>query len=345
MNRREFIKASAVAAGVALAPSLKHVETADSTVGKVMTVTGLIDPDDMGFSLTHEHVLVDFIGADQVSKDRYDEDAAFKKILPYLQQAKALGCETFVECTPSYIGKDAAFVRRLSKATGLHMLTNTGYYGAANDKFVPAHAYEESADELANRWVTEWEKGIDGTNIRPGFIKIGVDRESLSEIDKKLVRAAARTHLRSGLTVMSHTGPAIPALEEIAVLHEEGVHASAWIWTHAQNERNNEKHKIAAEKGAWIAFDGLNANEKPLTRDLKHLRAMKAYGLLDHVLLSHDAGWYRPGEPDGGRFRPFVDLFETFLPALRKHGFTQDEIDLMTIENPKRAFTIGVRKT
>ena len=344
MNRREFVKASAVAAGAAMVSSLKRVGAADSAVGKVMTVMGLIDPNDVGFALTHEHVLVDFIGADQVSKDRYDEDTAFKKILPYLQQAKALGCETFVECTPSYIGKDVALVRRLSKATGLHMLTNTGYYGAANDKFVPAHAYDESADELADRWVMEWEKGIDGTSVRPGFIKIGVDRESLSKIDEKLVRAAARTHLRTGLTIMSHTGPAIPALEEITVLHEEGVHASAWIWTHAQNERDNEKHKIAAEKGVWIAFDGLNANEKPLARDLKHLRAMKVFGLLDHVLLSHDAGWYRPGEPDGGRFRPFVDLFETFLPALRKHGFTQDEIDLMTVENPKRAFTIGVRK-
>lgn len=150
-----------------------------------MTVMGLIDPSDMGFALTHEHVSVDFIGADQVSKDRYSEDAAFKKILPYLQQAEALGRETFVECTPSYLGKDAALVKRLSKATGLHMLTNTGYYGAANDKFVPAHAYDESEDELSDRWVMEWEKGIDGTSVRPGFIKIGVDRESLSEIDEK----------------------------------------------------------------------------------------------------------------------------------------------------------------
>ncbi|MCH7919032.1 MAG: hypothetical protein IIC50_13730 [Planctomycetes bacterium] len=55
------------------------------------------------------------------------------------------------------------------------------------------------------------------------------------------MRAAARTHLRSGLTIMSHTGFAISALEEIAVLHEEGVHAMAWIWTHAQNEKDNDK--------------------------------------------------------------------------------------------------------
>jgi len=348
MNRRDFMKRSAMATGVVTflpfgCAQMNAQTTRQTMTGKIMTASGAIDPDQMGFVLTHEHILVDFIGAAEVSKDRYDEDEAFEVILPYLQQAKKLGCQTFVECTPSFIGKDAALVKRLSEATGIHMLTNTGYYGAADDKYVPAHAYEETADELCDRWVMEWEEGIEGTDVRPGFIKIGVDRESLSEIDEKLVRAAARTHLRTGLTIMSHTGFAIPAHEEIAVLKEEGVLPTAWIWTHAQNEKDNEQHKKAAEAGAWIAFDGVNANEKRLERDLTHLKAMKSYGLLSQVLLSHDAGWYRPGEENGGRFRPFVDLFETVLPALLEHGFTQDEIDLMTIENPKRAFAIGVR--
>lgn len=349
MNRRDFMKTSAVAAGAAFVLPVGCAQTNVNKVGnmmtgKIMTAMGAIDPDEMGFVLTHEHILVDFIGAAEVSKDRYDEDKAFEVILPYLQQAKELGCETFVECTPSYIGKDAALVKRLSEATGIHMLTNTGYYGAANDKYVPAHAYEETADELSARWVKEWEDGIEGTGVKPGFIKIGVDKESLSDIDEKLVRAAARTHLKTGLTIMAHTGYGIPAHEEIAVLKEEGVAAGAWIWTHAQNEKDNEQHKKAAEAGAWIAFDGVNANEKRLVRDVKHLKAMKEYGLLGQVLLSHDAGWYRPGEPNGGKFRPFVDLFETVLPTLKDNGFTQDDIDLMTLENPKRAFAIGVKE-
>lgn len=343
MNRRDFMKTTTMVTGAMMVSPFGFADAEADMTGKIMTATGAIDPQKMGFVLTHEHILVDFIGADQVSKDRYGEDDAFEVILPYLQQAKELGCQTFVECTPSYIGKDAALVKRLSQATGLYMLTNTGYYGAADDKYVPAHAYEETEDELADRWVMEWDGGIEGTDVRPGFIKIGVDRASLSEIDEKLVRAAARTHLRTGLTIMSHTGYGIPAHEEIAVLKEEGVDARAWIWTHAQNEKDNEQHKKAAQEGAWIAFDGVNANEKRLERDVAHLKAMKEYGLLDHVLLSHDAGWYRPGEPNGGKFRSFVDLFETVLPALKENGFTQKEIDLMTLENPQRAFAIGVR--
>jgi phosphotriesterase-related protein len=287
-------------------------------------------------------VLVDFIGADLITRDRYQADDVFQVVLPYLKQAKDLGCDTFVECTPSFIGKDPVLLKRLSEATGILMLTNTGYYGAANDKYVPKHAYDESADQLSARWVKEWEEGIEGTGIRPGFIKIGVDRDVLSEIDKKLVRASARAHLKTGLTVMSHTGFATPAHEEIAVLREEGVHPSAWIWTHAQNEKDNEQHKKAAEAGAWIAFDGVNKNR--LERDLVHLKAMKNYGLLDQVLLSHDAGWYEPGKPNGGVFRPFVDLFEAFLPALKENGFSKNEIHKLTVENPKRAFAIAVRE-
>jgi phosphotriesterase-related protein len=310
-------------------------------MGKVMTVRGPIEPSEMGFTLTHEHVLVDFIGADQVTPDRYDPDEALATILPHLKRARDLGCRTLVECTPSFLGKDARLLKRLSEATGVHILTNTGYYGAANDKYVPKHAYDESPGRLADRWVKEWEEGIDGTEVRPGFIKIGVDRASLSEIDRKLVEAAAITHKRTGLLILSHTGYAEPAMEEIATLKAAGVHPAAWVWTHAQNETDNGDHERAAKEGAWIAFDGLSKSR--VERDLGHLSAMKQLGCLRNVLLSHDAGWYRPGEPGGGSYREHEDMFTTVLPALREASFTEDEIRLLTVENPARAFSIGVR--
>lgn len=312
-------------------------------MSEVMTVAGPIRPDQMGLTLSHEHVLVDFIGADEVSPDRYDADDAFTRILPHLRQVKDLGCDSFVECTPSFIGKDVRLLRRLSDATDLHILTNVGYYGAAQDKFLPAHAFEESAEELADRWTREWESGIDGTDVRPGFIKIGVDLTTLSAVDRKLVLAAAITHKRTGLTIMSHTAVAIPALEQIEILLDQGVHPTAWIWTHAQKEADNDLHEEAARQGAWIAFDGLSRAE--LERDLAHLQQMKARGCLQRVHLSHDAGWYWPGEPEGGAYRPHDDLFTHVLPALTQAGFSDEEIHMMTVKNPAEAFTIAVRQT
>ncbi len=93
----------------------------------VETVLGPTPPGSLGVTLMHEHVLVDFIGADQVNPSRYDAQEAFEKVLPHLQQVQRLGCETLVECTPAFLGRDPRLLARLSKASGVRILTNTGY--------------------------------------------------------------------------------------------------------------------------------------------------------------------------------------------------------------------------
>jgi len=229
----------------------------------------------------------------------------------------------------------------LADASGLHILTNTGYYGAADDKYLPAHAYRESPDELASRWIREWEESIEDTGIYPGFMKIGVDAGPLSEIDAKLVTAAARTHLKTGLTIACHTGDGEAALGEIEILKEEGVRRSALIWVHAQNAPDPELHVRAAEQGVWVEFDGIGPGR--IDDYIQRVRHMKEAGLLGKVLLSHDAGWYRVGEPGGGQYRPHDTLFTEFIPALKAAGFTNQEIQHMTVENPRRAFTVGIQ--
>jgi phosphotriesterase-related protein len=306
-----------------------------------MTVSGPIAPEQMGTTLPHEHVLVDFAGAEVVTPDRYDREAVFATVLPYLQRARALGVETLVEATPAYLGRDPLLLRRLSDASRVRILVSTGYYGARGDQHLPHHAFTDSADSLAARWIREWTSGIDGTGIRPGFIKIGVDTGPLSEVDRKLIQAAARTHLRTGLTIASHTGPAAGAMEQLAVLEEEGVDPSAWIWVHAQAEADSTFHVRAAKSGAWVSFDGLAPGE--VERYVARVAFMRAEGLLHRVLVSHDAGWYHVGEPGGGAFRPYETLFTDFLPALEAAGFTDDEIRQLTAVNPAQAFAVRVR--
>ena len=324
-----------------MAGALAGCNSRPPAVGSVMTVNGPIPPDRMGTTLTHEHVLVDFGGAAVASPDRYDRDTVFQTVLPYLQRARALGARTLVEATPAYLGRDPILLQRLADASGVQLLTNTGYYGAREDQHLPPHAFTQPADSLAARWIREWETGIDGTGIRPGFIKIGVDEGPLSDIDRKLIQAAARTHLRTGLTIASHTGPAAGAMEQLAVLEAEGVDPSAWIWVHAQAEDDSTFHLRAARRGAWISFDGLAADN--VRRYVERIGFLKAEGLLHRVLVSHDAGWYHVGEPGGGAFRPYDVLFTDFLPALRAAGFTDQEIRQVIADNPAEAFTVRVR--
>jgi phosphotriesterase-related protein len=53
--------------------------------------------------------------------------------------------------------------------------------------------------------------------------------------------------------------------------------------------------------------------------------------------VSHDAGWYHVGEPDGGEFRAFDTLFTTFVPALKGAGLTEADVRQLLVDNPRRA--------
>ena len=344
MNRRDFLRATTLmtaGAGGLTAWSGCRSPNASRDKAQVMTVRGPMDPRHMGTTLSHEHILLDFIGADQISRERYNQDEVFEMVLPFVQQAKDLGCDTLVECTPNWIGRDVILLRRLSQATGLQILTNTGYYGASQNKYLPRHAFTESSVQLSDRWIVEWTDGIDETGIRPGFIKIGVDKGRLSDIHRKLVRAAARAHRYTGLTIAVHTGDGVAALDELAAIREEGVAGSAFIWVHAQNEADEDAHLRAAEMGAWVEFDQINPHS--LGKHVELVQAMKARGMLSHVLVSHDAGWYQVDRPNGGEFRPFDTVFTEFIPALKAAAFSDDEVRQLLVMNPREAFTVRVR--
>jgi phosphotriesterase-related protein len=308
----------------------------------VMTVNGPIDAQKMGFTLTHEHVMADFIGAGQSSKNRYNADEVFEIALPYVKEAKTKGIDTFIDCTPAYLGRDANILKRLSDAVGINMLTTTGYYGAVNEKFVPQHAYSETAQQLADRWISEWNHGIEGTTIKPGLIKTSTDKGPLTPMQRKLIQAAGITHLATGLTIAVHSGNGDAAFEQLEILKEQGVSPSARIWVHAQNETNKEMHIRAGKLKTWVSFDGVNP--ETLQANLDHLKTMKENNLLEQVLVSQDSGWYNVGEPKGGNFKPFTCVVTQFIPLLHQNGFTQREIDLIFKTNPVKAFAIKVRK-
>ena len=256
-----------------------------------------------------------------------------------MKSVRALGGETLVECTPAYLGRDPGLLAQLSQASGLQIITNTGFYGAAGGKYVPRFAYSETAKEIAARWVGEFRDGIPPTGIRPGFIKIGVDAGPLSEINAKLVSAAALTHLQTGLVIASHTGDGVAAVAQLSLLKKHAVPPSAFIWVHAQDEKNTSLHRRAAAEGAWIEFDGIS--EESLSQNVAWVVEMKQAGYLQHVLISQDAGWYHVGEAGGGSFRGYDLLFTRFLPELRKAGLKESDVRTLIIDNPRRALTLS----
>ncbi|MEZ5354457.1 MAG: hypothetical protein R2762_17610 [Bryobacteraceae bacterium] len=257
--------------------------------------------------LVHEHVLVNF------KRAPVDQAAVIAKVLPHLEAIARLGCARFQDATPNFLGRSPKLLARLADATGIDIWTNTGLYSARNHEYLPPYASTDSAEQLARRWTQEHANGIDG--IKPRFIKIGVNRAPLDALDRKIVRAAALCSNQTGLTIASHTTGAGPAaLEQIEILSAAACDPARFVWVHAHNEKNHSFHEKAARAGAWVQFDGLS----PASIAWHHecVRFMAGKTLLGKTMVSQDAGYYRPGEPDGGAFRPYAFLLTDFLPKL-----------------------------
>jgi phosphotriesterase-related protein len=276
--------------------------------------------------LVHEHILVDFVGADQIRPGRYRRDDVFRVALPRLQEVRASGCQRLLECTPNFLGRDPELLARLADASGLEIWSNTGLYGAANHKYLPAYAWQETAEQLVKRWVAEA-----GESWRPRFIKIGVNRAPLDELDRKLVRSAAITSRETGLTIASHTGDGAAALEQLEIITAERVKPAKFVWVHAQNERDHKLHEEVARAGAWVEFDGIAPSTAEFHSEC--VRFMTAKSLLSRTLISQDAGWYHVGEAGGGEFRGYTYLYSHFLPRLEPA-----QVPMLMWDNPRAAF-------
>ena len=255
----------------------------------------------MGPTLPHEHVLVDFVGAREASRDRYDSDEVYRIALPHLKRVREQGIRTLVDCTPAYLGRDPALLRRLSESSGLNILTPTGYYGAgaaSSSPTMPGPSRPRSWRALAR----EWREGIEGTGIRPGFIKLGADAGPLPEVHRKLVRAAARTHRESGLTIAAHSGDGVAALEALEILRRRGSPARPSSGCMRTPSRTGDGTSGRPSPGRGSSSTG--SAPRRSTGTSEPVRSMKEAGHLGRVLLSHDAGWYHVGEPAAVRTGP-----------------------------------------
>lgn len=332
MNRRQFFAATISA--TAAVTALTACRTPRAKRPFIQTVLGPISASQFGFALTHEHVMCDFIGADKTGPHRWNVDEVVRTMRPYLEALKQTGVTGFVDCTPAYIGRDPRVLKTLAQLTGLHILTNTGYYGGAKDKFVPKHAYAESETQLAARWIDECRHGIEGTGVKPGFMKIGVDEAKagqLSPIDAKLVRAAALASAETGLAVVCHTGGASGGLAAAKLFPGN---KAKFIVAHSDGHGLDTNRQIAG-LGAWVSFDAVS--RKPIETHLQLVQAMIEQHS-DRLLLSHDNGWYAVGEPQ--KIRGYTYLPDTFIPALRHAGIPDTIIRKLTIHNPASAFAI-----
>jgi phosphotriesterase-related protein len=174
--------------------------------------------------------------------------------------------------------------------------------------------------------------------VQAGCIKLSAGDDGLTACETKVLRAAAEAGVDTHAAIGSHTIRGCVVRDQLDVIEAAGYTPERFIWIHTQAEPDFDLHLEMARRGAWIEYDSIGGEWTP-EKTLLHntLRVLEA-GLGDHLLLSHDRGWFDPAQPGGGKPKPFTYLSEVFLPKLRAAGADEATIRLLTVENPFRAF-------
>ncbi|MFN8451052.1 MAG: esterase [Anaerolineae bacterium] len=308
----------------------------------IQTVKGAVPVDSLGLFLPHEHLFTDLRGPLTIGYGKGNPDQVVEVMRPYLEAAQARGVTALAECTGLGVGRNVAVLRRLADITPIHIIAPTGVY---KQGFIPPDLLNMSAEALADLFVRDLLEGMDGTDSRAGSSR---SRSATTDRAAKPAICARRRSPADGRARWSpsHTIGGAAALREFAILEDAGHDLSRFIWVHAHTEPDTAQHVEAARRGVWLEFDAVGAESwHPQAALLRSVLALIEAGYVDNLLLSHDAGWYDPGQVDGqpqpNGIRGYTALVDDFIPALRSRGVDDATIHRITVINPARAFAWG----
>jgi phosphotriesterase-related protein len=304
----------------------------------IQTVKGSVAIDSLGLILPHEHLFTDLRGPRVADYAQGEASSVVSVVEPHLARAAAAGVTALVECSTVGVGRNLEMLESLAEASTIQFVAPTGVY---RDAYIPDSLRETSEQELAELWTRELMEGMADTAIRAGFIKLAMSDDGPTALEVRNLRAAAKASQSTGAAIASHTIGGRIARQEMDILEGAGLDLNRFIWVHAQTESDTSVLREAAGRGAYVELDSVGAPNSAQSELLDAALAVIEAGFADHLLLSHDAGWYNPARPDGlpdEGYRGYTALSEDFLPALSKRGVSEEQIRLITHENPARAF-------
>ncbi|MFD9819680.1 phosphotriesterase family protein [Streptomyces violascens] len=250
-------------------------------VSAAHTVLGEVPADRLGVVDAHDHL---FIRSPLLPGQALDDvgDAAAR-----IAAFGALGGGTVVQWTPYGMGRRIAELPSLSRESGVHIVAATGLHQAAH---YSGELLDSVRDRLAELFVGELTEGIGDTGVRAGLIKVAGGFHGLDEHAEFTMRAAAEAHHRTGAPIAVHLELGTGVLDVLDLLCGElGVPPGSVILGHLNRSPDFAVHRLAAEAGVNLAFDGPSrANHATDWRMPDALRALADAGFADRLLLGGD---------------------------------------------------------
>jgi phosphotriesterase-related protein len=310
---------------------------------EIQTVRGPVSHDQLGPTLIHEYVLF------QYDDSRRKESIDFQVKL--LQDGLAHGIQTYVELTPK---RRIDWFMEINNRVDVNIIASTGYY-VEQMTAPPLAALSEA--QMVERMVQELRDGIDALPVKAGIIKVAGNTSQLTSWEVQVFTAAAKAQRRTGACIATHA--IAGAREQADVLLRGGADLNRVFFSHVEAEfgwdRRTIKEEAAylekiARQGGSLLFNNFGFEWDTPWPDLIYLlKHLCDAGLQEKVLISMDVNWTwdKNGKIEfeaevdhpGAERRTYAYMMTDAVPALIQAGFTQKDIDIFLIDNPRMFFS------
>ena len=309
---------------------------------QVETLRGPIDTAELGFTLMHEHVFVLSQGVPENFPSVWDEAKEIAAARGTLTDLAGLGVGTIVDLTVLGLGRNIPRLLETAGDVPLNIIVATGVY-TYNE--LPQFFHNRDADVMADLFVGDITVGIQGTDVKAAVLKCATDEPGVTRGVEKVLRACARAHRRTGAPISTHTHPATRrGLEQQAIFEEEGVDLSRVVIGHSGDSEELDYLQELMKRGSLIGMDRFGIDRLLSTeKRVAVIARLCELGFAGQMVLSHDANCYFDWYPlelvkTAAPNWQFRHISEDVLPALRAAGVSEEQIEQMTVDNPRRFF-------
>ena len=252
----------------------------------VSSIRGLIRSDEIGTTLMHEHIVWLTPGIRESWPDTFDEDACIKISGQKLNELASRGIRTIVDLTPPDAGRDLRILKKIQETTSINLIPCTGIY-----HFLPFYWIFKNADDMASFFIKDIKEGMQGTDIPASIIKLATDTLSgdLDAEHEKCLRAGARAHRATGVSITTHTGPPFVGIDQQRVFLDEGVDLTRVIMSHVGDTADTDLNKRLMDAGSTIGMDRFGLYRQiSFDERVDTVAQLCRDGYADRMVLSHD---------------------------------------------------------
>jgi phosphotriesterase-related protein len=298
----------------------------------------------------HEHVFV--LTRDvQQNHDEWDEEARVADAVEKLTALKEAGYDTIVDPTVIGLGRYIPRITRVAEQVpGLNIIVATGVYTYHTAPYYFMHKgwglSPEFPEPMIDMFVRDITEGIPGTNgVRAAFLKCAIDTHGMTTDVERIMRAEAQAHRQTGVPMTVHTHPeSKTGLDVHRVLSSEGVDPGRVVLGHSGDSTDADHLSELAELGYLLGMDRFGIDvTTPFEGRVAVVVEMVRRGYVDQLVLAHDAACYIDWVDQ--QLKPavlpnwhYLHIENDVLPALRKEGVTEEQIDQMLVGTPRRYF-------